>query len=131
MTIHVDHKVLMSTVRIVMLTVSPSDGFFVPHGYLSDDEGDEDCDGISEEAKKKRLEMRRQQFEEEQRNRVRRLNLYYKEIACTHILHKNASNTRSCLDRWNEGPPFLMSFSERQTDNKDRGAYLARRRTFE
>ena len=37
-----------------------SDGFFVPHGYLSDDEGDEDC-GMTDEAKKKRLEQRKKQ----------------------------------------------------------------------
>ena len=36
------------------------DGFFVPHGYLSDDEGDEDC-GMTDEAKNKRLEQRKQQ----------------------------------------------------------------------
>ena len=36
------------------------DGFFVPHGYLSDDEGDEDCE-MTDEAKKKRLERRKKQ----------------------------------------------------------------------
>ncbi|XP_063680457.1 chromatin assembly factor 1 subunit A-B-like [Bolinopsis microptera] len=44
------------------------DGFFVPHGYLSDDEGDEDC-GMTDEAKNKRLEQRKQQFDEEQKSK--------------------------------------------------------------
>ena len=43
------------------VTCLSSDGFFVPHGYLSDDEGDEDCTDMTEEAKQKRIDRRREQ----------------------------------------------------------------------